>query len=216
MPSSHNGNRLQESNLTLMRDFRFCKTDLPMENESQKKPGDDLCITPGSNGMTATDRGIVVAAEPVTGISNVMADSVAALPAILGAADILRLGYLSRITLSVTDYIPRVAVFAIILLAGLILTDYLIRVFRAITKDYAIGLIAPALFLIRIFLYFSVVMLALSQLMIDPAAVCLFLTPVAWGAGTGAGAAIAISVFYGGGTTAIRSQKSSRGCYPSK
>jgi len=146
-----------------------------------------------------SDPGKSVARSGITPgyLGDITARCMIYLVAILGATDLLKLRYLSQFMLSVTEYIPRVAAFVIILLVGLILTDYFIRFFQAYAKKNDIELIIPALFLIRIFLYFVVVMLALSQLMIDLTIIYTFLTPIAWGVGIGAGAAIAIVVWYG-------------------
>jgi len=49
----------------------------------------------------------------------------------------------------------------------------------------------------RIFLYFVIAVLALSQLMLDLTIIYTFVTPIAWGIGIGLGAAIAIIVGFG-------------------
>ena len=57
--------------------------------------------------------------------------------------------------------------------------------------------INPALVLLRVFLYFVVIMLALSQLMLDLTIIYTIITPIFWGIGIGLGASIAIVVWFG-------------------
>jgi len=116
--------------------------------------------------------------------------------AILAAVDILNLDYLSRFMVSVIGYIPHIIAFAIILVIGIILTDYFIDMFQVYSGS-KIELLSPVLVLLRLFLYFIVVTLALSQLMLDLTIIYTIITPIAWGLGIGLGASIAIIVWYG-------------------
>jgi small-conductance mechanosensitive channel len=117
--------------------------------------------------------------------------------AILGAVDILNLDYLSKFMTTVVEYIPHVVAFVIILVIGIILIDFFIDFFRMYSRDTRIELLSPVLVLLRIFLYFVVIMLALSQLMLDLTIIYTIITPLAWGLGIGLGAAIAIIVWFG-------------------
>jgi hypothetical protein len=117
--------------------------------------------------------------------------------AILAAVDILNLDYLSKFMTNVVEYIPHVIAFIIVLVAGIILTDYFIDSFRTYAQNSDIELLNPVLVLLRIFLYFVVVILALSQLMLDLTIIYTLVTPIAWGMGIGLGASIAIVVWFG-------------------
>jgi len=117
--------------------------------------------------------------------------------AILAAVDILNLDYLSKFMTNVVECIPHVIAFIIILVAGIILTDYFIDSFRTYAQNSNIELLNPVLVLLRIFLYFVVVILALSQLMLDLTIIYTLVTPIAWGIGIGLGASIAIVVWFG-------------------
>ena len=117
--------------------------------------------------------------------------------AIFAAVDILNLEYLSRFMAKVVEYIPHIIAFAIILVIGIILTDYFIDMFRVYGQNSDIELIKPVLVLLRLFLYFVVVTLALSQLMLDLTIIYTIVTPLAWGVGIGLGASIAIIVWFG-------------------
>jgi hypothetical protein len=117
--------------------------------------------------------------------------------AILAAVDLLNLDYLSKFMTTVIEYIPHVVAFIIILVAGIILVDYFIDFFKNYSKTTSIELLNPVLMLVRLFLYFVVVMLALSQLMLDLTIIYTIITPIAWGFGIGLGASIAIVVWFG-------------------
>jgi hypothetical protein len=117
--------------------------------------------------------------------------------AILAAVDILNLDYLSKFMVNVVEYIPHVLAFVIILVVGIILIDFFIDMFRNYSQNSKIELLNPVLVLLRVFLYFVVVILALSQLMLDLTIIYTIITPIFWGLGIGLGAAIAIVVWYG-------------------
>ena len=117
--------------------------------------------------------------------------------AILAAVDILNMDYMSKLMTVIVEYIPHVVAFVIILIAGFLLIDYFIDCLGKYYAKQDIQLITPVLFLIRIFLYFVIAILALSQLMLDLTIIYTFVTPIAWGIGLGLGAAIAIIVGFG-------------------
>jgi hypothetical protein len=117
--------------------------------------------------------------------------------AILAAVDILNLEYLSNLMAKVVEYIPHVVAFVLILVVGFILVDYFMDFLLKFERTSGVELIIPVLFVFRIFLYFVIAILALSQLMIDLTIIYTLVTPIAWGIGIGVGAAIAIIVGFG-------------------
>lgn len=119
------------------------------------------------------------------------------LVAILAAVDILHMDYMSALMTAVIGYIPHVVAFVIILTAGFLLANYFIDFLNRYYAKQDIELITPVLFLLRIFLYFVITILALSQLLLDLTIIYTFVTPVAWGIGLGLGAAIAVIVGFG-------------------
>ena len=130
-------------------------------------------------------------------IGDILVRCVVYLIALFAAVDILNLEYLSQFMAQVVQYIPHVIAFAIILVAGVVLTDYFIDMFQIYSRNSKIELMNPVLVLLRIFLYFVVVMLALSQLLLDLTIIYTLVTPIAWGIGIGLGASIAIVVWFG-------------------
>jgi small-conductance mechanosensitive channel len=117
--------------------------------------------------------------------------------AVLAAVDILNMDYMSKLMTVIVEYIPHVVAFVIILIAGFLLADYFIDFLGKYYAKQDLQLITPVLFLLRIFLYFVIAVLALSQLMLDLTIIYTFVTPIAWGIGLGLGAAIAIIVGFG-------------------
>ena len=117
--------------------------------------------------------------------------------AIMSAADLLGITYLSAQIAHMIDYIPSLVIFAIILFVGLILVDYFADFVIAYGENGALQLVKPVISIFRVFLYFIVIMLALAQLKIDLGIINAFITPVAWGVGLGIGAAIAIIFGFG-------------------
>jgi hypothetical protein len=143
-------------------------------------------------GKTVTDSGLTLGY-----IGDISVRCIVYLIAILAAVDILNLEYLSQLMTKVVEYIPHVIAFIIILVVGIRLTDYFIDMFQIYSRNSKVELINPVLILLRIFLYFVVVMLALSQLMLDLTIIYTIITPIAWGLGLGLGASIAIVVWFG-------------------
>jgi hypothetical protein len=117
--------------------------------------------------------------------------------AILAAVDILNMDYLSKFMTEVVEYIPHVVAFVIIIVVGIILVDYFIDVFGNYSTSTRIELLTPVLVLLRLFLYFVIIMLGLSQLLLDLTIIYTIITPLFWGLGIGLGASIAIVVWYG-------------------
>jgi small-conductance mechanosensitive channel len=117
--------------------------------------------------------------------------------AILAAANVLHLEFLTVLLASIVAYLPNIAAFLIILIAGFILIDFFADFMIGWGESQKVELIKPITMLLRVFFYFVVVMLALTQLLIDLTIIYIFITPIAWGIGLGIGAAIAIIVGLG-------------------
>lgn len=117
--------------------------------------------------------------------------------AILAAANVLQLTFLTSLVQSIVAFIPNIAMFLIILIVGFLLIDYFARFVRGIGDVQRISMLGPVVSMLEVFLYFVVVMLALQQLRLDLTIIYIFITPLAWGIGLGVGAAIAIIVGFG-------------------
>jgi Conserved TM helix. len=152
------------------------------------KEGADLASVGGS----VKNAGITVGY-----IGDLFTRIVVYLIAVLAAVDILHMEYLSKLMTEIVEYLPHIAAFVIILTAGFLLADYFIDFLGRYYANQEIALITPVLFILRIFLYFVIAILGLSQLMLDLTIIYTFVTPIAWGVGLGLGAAIAIFVGFG-------------------
>lgn len=130
-------------------------------------------------------------------IGDVFTRLIVYLIAILAAVDILHMDYMSALMTTIIEYIPHVVAFVIILTAGFLLADYFIDFLARYYAKQDVEFITPVLFILRIFLYFVITILALSQLLLDLTIIYTFVTPIAWGIGLGLGAAIAIIVGFG-------------------
>ena len=117
--------------------------------------------------------------------------------AIIAAVDLLNLEHLSSLMTAIVTYIPHIVAFIAIIIAGFILVDYFIDFLGKFYSTKGIELISPVMMILRIFLYFVIVILGISQLMLDLTIIYTFVTPIAWGLGIGLGAAIAITFWYG-------------------
>ncbi|MEN6609934.1 MAG: hypothetical protein ABFC24_03760 [Methanoregulaceae archaeon] len=130
-------------------------------------------------------------------IGNIIVRCVVYLVAIVAATDILHMEMLSNLVTGVITYIPHIVAFILIFVVGLILVDYFIDFLERFYANASIELIRPVLMVFRIFLYVMIVILALSQLMLDLTIVYTFITPVAWGIGLAVGTAIAVIIGFG-------------------
>jgi hypothetical protein len=117
--------------------------------------------------------------------------------ALMGATNVLEIEFLSTFMDRLVSYIPNVAAFLIVLMGGFVLVDFFADFVHKFGSASEIGLMGPAVTLLRIFFSFVVVVLALTQLKIDLEIIYTFVKPVAWGVGIGVGAAIAIIFGFG-------------------
>jgi small-conductance mechanosensitive channel len=117
--------------------------------------------------------------------------------AIVAAANVLQLEFLTSLLQSIVTYLPHVAMFLIILIAGFIMVDYFADLIDAWGKTQDIEFLGIITLILRVFFYFIILMLALSQLLIDLTIIYTFITPIAWGVGIGIGAGIAIFIGFG-------------------
>jgi small-conductance mechanosensitive channel len=117
--------------------------------------------------------------------------------ALLAAANVLQLEFLTNLLNTFVLYLPNIAAFLIILIAGFILVDYFADFLSGWGKVQQVTMMDPIVLALRVFFYFVVMILALTQLLIDLTIIYIFITPIAWGVGIGLGAAIAIFFYYG-------------------
>ena len=117
--------------------------------------------------------------------------------AIVAASNVLKLDFLSNLFQTIVFYLPHVLMFLIILIVGFIVVDYFADILQGWGKTQNIEFLGVIILLLRVFFYFVILILALSQLLIDLTIIYTFITPLAWGVGLGVGAGIAIFLAYG-------------------
>jgi len=117
--------------------------------------------------------------------------------AFVAAANVLRLEFLTNLLADFVVYLPHIIMFLIILFAGFILVDYFADLVAGWGKTQNIEFLGLIILLLRVFFYFVIIILALSQLLIDLTIIYTFVTPIAWGVGIGIGAGIAVFIAYG-------------------
>ncbi|MDD1660846.1 MAG: hypothetical protein LUQ49_00095 [Methanomicrobiales archaeon] len=117
--------------------------------------------------------------------------------AFVAAANVLQLAFLTNLLADFVVYLPHIIMFLIILFAGFILVDYFADLVAGWGKTQNIEFLGLIILLLRVFFYFVIIILALSQLLIDLTIIYTFVTPIAWGVGIGIGAGIAVFIAYG-------------------
>jgi hypothetical protein len=115
----------------------------------------------------------------------------------MAATNVLDIEFVTMFMQKIVSYIPNIVAFILVLVVGFIVIDFLADFVENITASAQVRLVKPVISLLRMFLYFVVAILALTQLKLDLTIVYLFLEPLAWGIGIGLGAAIAIIVGFG-------------------
>jgi hypothetical protein len=117
--------------------------------------------------------------------------------AILAAVSVLQIPSLTKAVAVIVAYIPNIVAFILILVVGIILIDWLMDALQGMGETQRIQGFGVITALLRAFLYFVVVILALQQLLLDLSIIYVFVVPLAWGVALGIGAAIAIIVGFG-------------------
>ncbi len=119
------------------------------------------------------------------------------LVAIMAATNVLDIEFVTEFMEKVVSYIPNIVAFILVLVVGFVVIDFLADFVENITASAEVRLVKPIISLLRMFLYFVIAILALTQLRLDLTIVYLFLEPLAWGIGIGLGVAIAVIFGFG-------------------
>jgi small-conductance mechanosensitive channel len=146
---------------------------------------------------TAFGKGIERSGISVTHFFDLVVRWFVYLLAIMAATNVLDIEFVTEFMQRIVSYIPNIVAFILVLVVGFIVIDFLADFVENITASADVRLAKPVISLLRMFLYFVVAILALTQLKLDLTIVYLFLEPLAWGIGIGLGAAIAIIAGFG-------------------
>lgn len=146
---------------------------------------------------TAFGKGIERSGISVTHFFDLVVRWFVYLLAIMAATNILDIEFVTAFMEKIVSYIPNIVAFILVLVVGFVVIDFLADFVENVVISAEVRLVKPLISLLRVFLYFVVVILALTQLRLDLTIVYIFLEPVAWGVGIGIGAAVAIIVGFG-------------------
>lgn len=146
---------------------------------------------------TAFGKGIERSGISVTHFFDLVVRWFVYLLAIMAATNILDIEFVTAFMEKIVSYIPNIVAFILVLVVGFVVIDFLADFVENVVISAEVRLVKPLISFLRVFLYFVVVILALTQLRLDLTIVYIFLEPVAWGVGIGIGAAVAIIVGFG-------------------
>jgi hypothetical protein len=119
------------------------------------------------------------------------------LVAVLVVVDLLKISALTTFVNSVVLYLPNFIAGIFILLFGLVLVDFLGDALGAIGKEAKIQLAPIVSIALKLFLYLTVIIIALSTMKIDVTILNEFAKAVAWG--TAIGIAVGLGIAFGWG-----------------
>lgn len=117
--------------------------------------------------------------------------------ALMAAVNILKIDFLTTFLWDAISYIPSLVAGIVILLAGLTAVDFIVEFIKTTTKELKIEYINAVTFVIRISLYFMIIIMALDQFKIRTTIVYTLITPIAYGIAIGAGVGLGIAVGWG-------------------
>ncbi len=119
------------------------------------------------------------------------------LTAILAAVDILNIEALSKFIGLLVQYIPNFLAGIIILLAGLMIADFIGDAVITIGKEAKIEFAGFLSIIIRVTLYFVVIVVGLTVMKINVSLLYILANALAWGIAVGVGAALGIALGFG-------------------
>lgn len=117
--------------------------------------------------------------------------------ALMAAVNILNINFLTAFLRDALFYVPNLIAGIIILLVGLTAVDFIVEFIKTTTKELRIEYINAVTFVIRISLYFMILVMALDQFKIKTMIIYALITPIAYGIAIGAGIGLGIAIGWG-------------------
>ena len=117
--------------------------------------------------------------------------------AIYGAVLVLNISQLAVLFEVLVTYLPNLAAGIAILVGGIILADFFADYIRSLSAEAKIEYGDVIALVVRMFLYFVVITMALAQMKIEVQLLYIFATALAWGLAIGISVAIGIAVGWG-------------------
>jgi uncharacterized protein YegP (UPF0339 family) len=102
--------------------------------------------------------------------------------AVFAAVDILEIKILSTYLMKIVEYLPNLIIGVLALIFGLILVDWLADILGLIGEETKIEFSGVLIIGLRLFLYFMVLIIALTLMKIDVGILYIFAGALAWGA----------------------------------
>jgi hypothetical protein len=117
--------------------------------------------------------------------------------AVLAAVDVLNISALSVFVGNVVSYLPSLMAGILILLFGLVIVDFLGDAVSAIGREARIEFAPLISIAVRLFLYLTVIVVALTTMKIDVTILNEFAKAIAWGTAIGIGVGLGIALGWG-------------------
>jgi len=116
---------------------------------------------------------------------------------IMAAVNVLRIEMFTALMQQIVMYIPHLILGIIVLVAGLILADFVMDKIGEQLAAKEVEFADTITLVVRAIFYLVVIVLALDQLLIDTTIIYIFLAPLAWGIAIGIAIAAGIGLGWG-------------------
>ncbi len=143
------------------------------------------------------EKGVEAAGTTIPGLFNLVVRWSIYLIAVMIAMDYLNIPQVNGFILNFINYLPNVFAAMVILFVGLVIADFLGNFLKNAGESMGLAFIDIVSPVLKLLLYFIVIIMALSKLKIDVSIIYILVDALAWGIGLGVGLSIAIVVGFG-------------------
>ncbi|NOR47061.1 MAG: hypothetical protein GQ533_03305 [Methanosarcinaceae archaeon] len=143
------------------------------------------------------EKGVEAAGTTIPGLFNLVIRWFIYLIAVMIALDYLNIPQVNNFINNFVNYLPSVFAAMLILFVGLVIADFLGNFLKNTGKSMGLPFIDIITPVLKLLLYFIVVIMALSKLHVDMCIIYILSEAFVWGIGLGIGLSIAIIVGFG-------------------
>ena len=143
------------------------------------------------------EKGVIAAGTTIPGLFNLVIRWFIYLIAVMLAVDYLNIPQVNIFIQDFVKYLPNVFAAMVILFLGIIIVDFVVNFLKNTDESTGLAFMDIVSPILKLFLYFIVIMMALSKLKIDVCLIYIIAEQLAWGIGLGIGLSIAIVVGFG-------------------
>lgn len=143
------------------------------------------------------EKGVIAAGTTIPGLFNLVIRWFIYLIAVMLAVDYLNIPLVNDFIQDFVNYLPRVFAAMVILFVGMVIADFIGNFLKNTGESMGLAFMDVVSPVLKLFLYFFVIMMALSKLRIDVCLIYGIVEQLAWGIGLGIGLSIAIVVGFG-------------------